>query len=604
MTSTGEALPISGVVGGRSAWRIASLAFLLTLVVVAVFGVAALLVWDRASEDRIADGVTVGGIPVGGLAPSDAEASVLVALPDVVSGELTLRMGDAVARIPYADIDRRYAVREALSAAANAESTTSMLERAGERVAVAVRGMEIPVPVVYDRAALDRRVDEAAAAANVQATDAALRIEPDGTWRVKPAVEGRQTYAAAARSAAAAAVDGAGTSSVAIDVPITAVAPAVSTAQAQAVADGAAAVSRTELSLVATELTRTLTVDDLRSWVALGDDGLTLSFDRTAVQATVADVAEEVGVPPVDASFAFGAQRSIIPVPAQDGSELDIDLTVDRVVAALEERAAGNDVGSVELAMSPLVADFSTADAQAAAPRVVRVSHWTTRFIVSEYNFFGKNISVPTAKIDGTVIAPGRWFDFWKVIGELKRSDGYGPGAAIINGRTEPTGAFAGGICSCSTTIFNAALRAGLEMGERHNHYYYITRYPVGLDATVYKTSSGSGKNMRFRNDTPYPILIRGINRYGMVRFELYTVPLDRQVELSEPVISDRVQARDTIVYTDRLPTGVTKRTEYPADGFRSWVTRTVRDSTGEIIHRETYYSNYTAIDGITLVGR
>ena len=604
MTATGEAVTISGTAGGRSGWRLALLAFLLTSALAALIGVAALLLWDRASEERIADGVTVGGVPVGGLASADAEALLLTTLPDMAAGELTLHIGDAVTRIPYADIDRRYELDGALGAAADADDPSGILERAADRVALAVRGMDIAPAVVYDRAALDRRVDEAVAAGSVQAMDAALRSAADGTWSVRPAVAGRQADASAARSAAAGAVDGAGTSSVAIDIPVTPVAPAVTTEQVQALAASAAVVSATDLSLVAGGLSRTIAVDTLRSWVSLGDDGLSLSFDRPAIQATVATMAGELDVRPVDAGFAFGEQRTIMAVPAQDGSALDVEATVDRVVAALAGRAAGNPIGSVELAVSPVVADFSTADAQAAAPRVVRVSGWTTRFIVNKYNFFGNNISVPTAKMDGLVVAPGRWFDFWKAIGEIREADGYGPGAAILNGRTRPTGVIGGGICSCSTTIFNAALRAGLEMGSRHNHYYYITRYPVGLDATVYRTSSGTGKNMRFRNDTPYPILIRGVNRYGLVRFELYSVPLEREVELTEPVISHRVEARDTVEYTDRLPTGVSRRIEYPTDGFRSWVTRTVRDASGAIIHEETYYSDYAAIDGITLVGR
>ena len=70
---------------------------------------------------------------------------------------------------------------------------------------------------------------------------------------------------------------------------------------------------------------------------------------------------------------------------------------------------------------------------------------------------------------------------------------GYRDGGAILNGRTEPTGALAGGICSCSTTLFNAAARAGLEILERANHYYYIDRYPTGLDATVWKTAARRG---------------------------------------------------------------------------------------------------------------
>src|SRR4029079_9198577 len=92
------------------------------------------------------------------------------------------------------------------------------------------------------------------------------------------------------------------------------------------------------------------------------------------------------------------------------------------------------------------------------------------------------------------------------------RAPGFAQGAAVIDGKPEPQGALAGGICSCSTTLFNAALRAGYEMGARRNHYYYIDRYPLGLDATVCKSGSGSTQDMTWTNDTRYPVLIRGIN--------------------------------------------------------------------------------------------
>ena len=59
-------------------------------------------------------------------------------------------------------------------------------------------------------------------------------------------------------------------------------------------------------------------------------------------------------------------------------------------------------------------------------------------------------------------------------------------------------------ICSTSTTIFNAALRAGLQMGIRGNHYYYIDRYPDGLDATV-SIFDDWAQDMTFVNDTEQP---------------------------------------------------------------------------------------------------
>ena len=197
---------------------------------------------------------------------------------------------------------------------------------------------------------------------------------------------------------------------------------------------------------------------------------------------------------------------------------------------------------------------LTTAQAEAAAPLMVKISEWKTYFPISEKNGFGANIWIPALEIDGYVVGPHETFDFWDAIGPVTRERGYRDGGAIINGRTEPQGALAGGICSCSTTLFNAALRAGFEMGARRNHYYYIDRYPLGLDATVFISASGSVQTMSWTNDTDYPVLIRGYkikegNR-GYVKFELYSVPeraqcRDRRADRQERPAGERLDPAD-----------------------------------------------------------
>ena len=140
--------------------------------------------------------------------------------------------------------------------------------------------------------------------------------------------------------------------------------------------------------------------------------------------------------------------------------------------------------------------------------------------------------------IDGTVVAPGAKFDFWKAVGTVSVAKGYKLGGAIINGHSVEGKTIGGGICSTSTTLFNAALRAGLEMDARANHYYYISRYPLGLDATVWQDGSAV-QDMSFTNDTAYPILIRTYAKPGIVRFTMYSVPSGRTVTISKPIVKN-----------------------------------------------------------------
>ncbi|MGH2384185.1 MAG: VanW family protein, partial [Candidatus Limnocylindria bacterium] len=175
-------------------------------------------------------------------------------------------------------------------------------------------------------------------------------------------------------------------------------------------------------------------------------------------------------------------------------------------------------------------------------------------------------------------------------------------GGVIIGGRSVAGGAIGGGICSTSTTIFNAALRAGLEMGERANHYYYIDRYPDGLDATVYMDPNFV-QDMTFRNDTDNPIVIRGFGGNGFVTFQLWTIPTGRTVVISDPATSNHRAAIETTQVDTSMAPGTAKRVEYPHDGHDVSRTRFVYDADGNEIHRNTYFSSYRTVNGITLVG-
>jgi vancomycin resistance protein YoaR len=249
---------------------------------------------------------------------------------------------------------------------------------------------------------------------------------------------------------------------------------------------------------------------------------------------------------------------------------------------------------------------LTTGEARQVASRMRRISSWTTYFPIKDANGFGANIWIPTEIINGTVVAPGELFDFWKAVGPVTRERGFRQGGAILNGHTEPQGALAGGICSCSTTLFNAALRAGFEIHARRNHYYYIDRYPLGLDATVFIGSDGYRQTMSWRNDTQYPVLIRGYRiRKGMsgyVRFDLYSVRNERKVVIAPPIVQNVTQATDTTQRTASLPRGQTKRVEYPVDGKDVWRTVTVYEH-GKVIHRYTFHSHYARITGVVLVG-
>ena len=183
--------------------------------------------------------------------------------------------------------------------------------------------------------------------------------------------------------------------------------------------------------------------------------------------------------------------------PAKNGLRLDVPATAAAIAGAIAERGKGAAPAPVNVKVAQVAPKLTTEEAVKKGPLLTRLGMWKTWFPVSDHNFFGANIWQPAKIIDGTVLFPGQRFEWWSAIGPVSTSTGFGPGGFIAGDHTEPTGALGGGMCSSSTTLFNAAMRAGLQMGARSNHKYYIPRYPLGLDATVSKMPAAAARRCR-----------------------------------------------------------------------------------------------------------
>src|SRR5690606_40005949 len=66
-----------------------------------------------------------------------------------------------------------------------------------------------------------------------------------------------------------------------------------------------------------------------------------------------------------------------------------------------------------------------------------------------------------------------------------------------------------GGISQFATTLYNAAYFAGLKNAGHKEHSYYISRYPVAREATVFQAPGGGGIDMAFTNDSKTGVAIQ-----------------------------------------------------------------------------------------------
>lgn len=606
MATRSDSLPLTLAQSGGFPWRRLAFSFLLTLLAVLLFAAAFAFGYARLHEDRVLPGVEIGGISLAGLDRRAAEVKLRDELPPLSAGVLNVRYANVTDQISYSAIGRDYDMQLMLDQAMTVGHGGSFLDEVQNQLRILLGGVSVEPSVTFDSEQVAERVASVAARAQIAPVDATI-VREDGRFVAVPSVEGQTVDVEEGIRRALAAINNVSADNTSIAIEAQPLPPAITTAVAQAAADRAERVTAENLAISAAEINATIDAATLRGWVRLDETSpgnWQLAIEQDPITQFVRHLALTVDQPAENASFEFDADGVAKAVPSSEGRAIDVESSSGSILAALQARADGPGPTTVSLAIVPVAPTFTTAQAQQLASSVEMVSKWTTRFFPGVSNGDGKNISIPTSIIDGWVLQPGETFDFLRDIGPITEARGYRLGGAIINGRTREEGALGGGMCSCSTTIFNAALRAGLDMGARRNHSYYITRYPVGLDATVWISSATHRQTMSFTNDTDYPILIRGINKYGRVTFQIWTVPTGRTISFSDARIDNRKKAVETIRYVDSLPAGQRKRVEWPVNGFDATVTRTVRDANGEIIHQDTFSSHYKMIKGITLLGR
>jgi vancomycin resistance protein YoaR len=585
-------------------WRRLVFSFILGLILSAVVAGGAIYAYEQQYADRILPNVHVGSVDVSGLTRDAAHDRLAEAYQGYGQGTVRVSLAGATTEIPYADFDRRPDIDAMVDAAFGIGRAASPVDRLLGELRTVTKGATVTPTVVLDADKLAQRVHDIAQAAEWQPVDAGAVVTNDG-FATTPSKAGQSVDEGTAAADAAAqltSIDAPDT----IDLTLTAttIPPKVSDTSAQLAAKQAALMQNDVVLQDGTE-TWVIPAATVHQWLTFTiiNNRVRIAIDTKAVLAELKPLSEKIDRTAVNATVKLSGAKVVFDKPSVDGRTFNASKTTTAVVNGLRNRAQGT--LAIDAPIPPVLAlvkpALTTDEAKAAIPLMKQISSWTTNYQASDRNGNGANIRIPTTTINGYVVAPGETFSFWKAVGPVTRELGYTDGGAIIDGHTEPQGALGGGICSCSTTLFNAALRAGFAMGDRLNHFYYINRYPLGLDATVFISASGQAQDMSWTNDTDYPVVIQGINGKGTVKFVLYSVPNGRTTTFSDPVVKNYTKAHTETRVDKSIPRGTRKQIEYATDGQDVTVVRTVKDKDGKVLHKETYYSHYATITGIIL---
>ena len=570
-------------------------------------------------NNRILPGVHVGSADLSGLTRDQAVSKLQADFDGLSHGEVTVTTPVGVATITYQQAGRSADVEAMADAAMSVGHSGSPIADATSVIHSATFGTDIPVVIQVNPTALAQRIHDVVGTSSVAPQDAQATAK-SGTFTFVPSTPGRGVDEKAIGALIIAQLTDAG-------APADMQAGGAFVTLSPQVTDTAAqdAIARAQKMIVNVNLTWktppadapttwkaqswNITAAQIRNWIVFGrrDDGTYApAVDPAQVGAYLAGITAKAVIPPTEPNVIWDPTHTkpVGLTPGKDGVGVDLGATTTALSAYLDSLATGGTVGpSLEVTTGPIhpqIADVST------VAGMVMIGSKTIYFFPGESNGFGANIRVPAKNLNGQVIGPGQPFSFLQAVGPIDQAHGFAMGGVILHGQSDHTGAIGGGICSASTTMFDAAALAGLQIDERHAHFYYISRYPVGKDATVYSNGTTTW-DLRWTNDTPYPIVIRSWATYGSqssITIQLWSMPLNRKVVWPDGVKTDIVKATsDPVRYVKTLKPGVTYIAEYPDDGFKTQTMRTVTDSNGTVIHHDTWLSVYGAVNGQIQMG-
>lgn len=317
-------------------------------------------------------------------------------------------------------------------------------------------------------------------------------------------------------------------------------------------------------------------------------------YTDKAVDRYVQAVAVQADVPAVDAaieSFDVNTYAFVL-TDSQEGRELDAAALKRDIIQALE--AGGGDVQlNIQTVQPRVTKDQVSSEYGMIAYAVTNASASSSNRI--------RNIQKAVGIINGTRIPDGETFSFNETVGERTTARGFRRATAYSGG--EVTEEIGGGICQVSTTLFNAAVKADMEIVERHNHSLTVSYVDRGKDAAV----NWKSQDLKFANHSGDDVYICCfVTADKRVRFGIFgrLLPNGETITL-EGRTTQTVKYDTTYQHSAFLLPGETKVVEKGKNGYKAEAYKIRWDAQGNQLSKELLCkSSYKSRNEVIQFGR
>ena len=486
-----------------------------------------------AASQRIAPGLTLAGVKVGGLSRDEAKRKLAERAPLLAKEKLRVLLGGKESTVTVEQLGIELLADDSASRALAVARSAGALSNAWRYLRSAWSEAALPAALRVDGARFD------AALAQLEGSliddpplQGGLTFE-GGVARALAPRPGRKIPRDAALSACLAGVAFGRTRALVVLTP-SVVTPALEAGSLERARLLGTKLLGGPVTLEAGERRLTIEPAELGALLVSETAGgrVELRIDPARIEAWLAIRRASIEEPARDAGFEVSAQDEVRVVKGQTG----LSLTSEAVARALFD-AAQSDArrGELPLTHEPLPAR-STEQAEKLGIRQL-VGSFTTRHPCCQPRV--DNIHRIATLLDGLVVEPGQTASLNAIVGPRTQKNGFVLAPSIEDGEMVDT--VGGGVSQFATTIFNALFHAGYDIIERQPHTYWFPRYPMGHDATL----GIPRPDIVFKNDSQAGLLVKTsftntsitVKIYGDVGGRRVTSSVSERREIVQPAL-------------------------------------------------------------------
>ena len=543
-------------------------------------------------NNKIYPNIKVAGIPVGGLTIEQAtnKLSSNISYPK----SITIEGNGQPFTIPLFDIDFAYDFENSSHNAFYIYRAGLYKEKFMNRFVAPFRKVDIDLIINYDRIDLEKNLSVISEQLSNEPTHPSISLSNKNII-VQKGLSGTNVDQDALQKTISFNLSNAWFDP--IPAPMVTVDPTITDEEATIIKEKATNLISKSMILTYEEYKYTIANSQLINFI-----GFKTNINEGEIQKLVSVVADELNRKPQNPVFVFSEGKVKEFTPSKDGLSLNEKELANEIETKFEELInSDNSSASLNVPVDTTSPDYETSDINNLGIREL-IGRGTSRFrgsILSRIH----NISLASSHFNGTLVAPGETLSFNNVVGDVSELTGYKEAYIIKDGKTVLGDG--GGLCQVSTTLFRAALDAGLPIIERRAHSYRVAYYEQdsapGIDATVYSPTT----DLKIKNDTPAHVLVQTFadTKNSNLTFDIYGTSDGRVSNISKPAVYDVVPPPEDLYVDDpTLPLETIKQIDWKAWGAKvKFNYEVTRDD--ETIYEKSFYSNYRPWQSVFLRG-